>query len=683
MSRVSLRQRQVWVDEAKESLRQTKDDAWRCMEAVDGKILTDEDVKAMIGSGIDPILINRIFPVIGLLSGMQSINRPDTMAKGRTSKDGQNAENITEGIKYVMQQNSGDYLFSAEFQNQIKGGLGYLSVEDNLDPRQEGIKIKQTQWNNFWYDPFAPDPWLNPDTCRYCFNNPWMDLDELTAKFPAKKGEIEDQFNSFRATIKENTSVFFEDQGDKIEERKVDAKFWINVDRKRVRPVEMWYTQFEKTVFATFPDGAYAEITDGMDWEKQKDILNRSQSIIPTTVRKMYVSIFFGEIEITNERSKLPHDQFKYVPFVGYLDRYGFPYGVPMHLIGLNVEVIKRRSMALALLKSRRVMVEEDAAPNDDPKGLENIYDETQKMDGFIVLAKNALSNNKIKIEEMGLLLQGQEVMTQACENEIKEISGVNDESQGWQSNAQSGKALELKIKRSATTTAQMFDNASRSQKIKGELITSMIQGRWTGEKILRVTDNLTGAEKFVELNKKVEVAPGVIEVRNDITQGRYDLIISEAEQTDAVRERNMSLIIEWMDKAPDDIKPILMAIAMEISDLHNKDVILAKLRPIMGIAPGEEDMSPEQMKEQQRQAQEAAQQEQQQAKAVQDEVLMVALETKKAELEKLLAEIKSVQAETALREEEVKIKRETADADNFVKGAKIGKELRGDDEQE
>jgi len=80
---ISLRTRRRWVDEAKEALRQTKEDTWRCHEAVDGKILTDKDYKAMVDSGIDPIDINRIFPVIGLLSGMQSINRRDIIAKGR------------------------------------------------------------------------------------------------------------------------------------------------------------------------------------------------------------------------------------------------------------------------------------------------------------------------------------------------------------------------------------------------------------------------------------------------------------------------------------------------------------------------------------------------------------------------------------------------------------------------
>lgn len=674
MSKITLKVRRHWVDEAKEGLRQPKEDAWRCHEAVDGKILTDKDTETMVNSGIDPVDTNRIFPVIGLLAGMQSINRRDIVAKGRTSKDAKTQEIMTESIKYVMDQNNGDYLISQEFQNQLKGGIGYLSVEDNTDPRQESIKLKQMPWTSMGYDPFAPDPWLNPETCRYCYYNPWMDLDDLTARFPGKKKEIEEQFSSFAGANADSTMYATNtDEGDTVEDERLQTGTWVNVERKRVRPVEMWYTQFEKALFALFPDGSFVEITDAMPWEKKRHILDIAQQIVPATVRRMWVSIFFGDVEITNERSRLPHDQFKFIPFVGYLDRFGFSYGVPMQLIGLNIEVIKRRSMALALLKSRRIIIEEDAVPRSDPNGMKALFEESQKADAFMVLAKSAIAQGKIKIEEQAHLLQGQELMAQASENEIKEISGANAESQGWETNALSGKALDKKIQQSATTTAQMFDNCSRSLKMGGELITSMIQGRWTGEKILRITDSMTGAERFVELNKPVDLGGGVIEVQNNITQGRYDMIVSEAQQTDTVRERNLSMLIEWMEKAPEDVKPVLMNIAMEISDLPNKDMIMAKIRPLLGIQPGEEDLSPEEIKERQAEQAEAEVQKQQEAQELQQRAVQLDLDEKEARVEKLIAEAMKIM-------EELKIKKETADADNYVKGFKVGKEMRGQD---
>ena len=678
---ISLRTRRRWVDEAKEALRQTKEDTWRCHEAVDGKILTDKDYKTMVDSGIDPIDINRISPVIGLLSGMQSTNRRDIIAKGRTSKDSQQQSTITEAIKYVFQQNMADYKISAEFQQQLKGGFGYLSVDDNPDPRQESIRINPEPWQNFWYDPFAPDPWLNPETCRYCFKNPWMDLDEFASIFPSREGEIRSQFADFVAmTSDDQINNYFDDEGTKVEERRTDTKFWVNEERRRVRPVEMWYTQFEKVLFAIFPDGSYAELDDKMDWQGQQDLITRAQKIIPANVRRMWVSIFFGEVEVMNERSKLPHDQYKFVPFVGYLDRYGFPYGVPMQLIGLNIEVIKRRSMALALLKSRLVIMEEDAPADDSPRGIDDIHAESQKLDGLIVLKKGAILAGKIKIEERAQLLQGQELMAQACENEIKEISGVNDESQGWNNGDQSGKALQVKIQRSATTTAQMFDNLSRSEKMVGELTVSMIQGRWTGEKVLRVTDSMTGAERFVELNKKYQREDGVLEIKNNITQGRYDLIVSEAQQTDTVRERNLTLLNSWMEQAPDDIKPLLFAIAMEISDLHNKDQIVEKMRASTGRMPGEEDMSPEEVKAVQDRQLEEAKARQEVEQKIKDEAVMLDLKEKQAKIEKLMADAQKIMAEIELKRQEMEIKKESADADNYTKGFKIGKEMRGGD---
>ena len=183
----------------------------------------------------------------------------------------------------------------------------------------------------------------------------------------------------------------------------------------------------------------------------------------------------------------------------------------------------------------------------------------------------------------------------------------------------------------------------------------------------------MTGAERFVELNKPHDIGGGVIEIRNNITQGRYDLIISEAQQTDTVRARNLTLLREWMSEATEEIKPILMSIAMEISDLPNKETIMAKVRPLLGMQPGEEDLTPEEIKEKQEQQAEAEAQKQQEAAKLQQEAVLLSLKEQEAKVKKLMAEAEKIM-------QELQIKRETADADNYVKGFNVGKEMRGQD---
>jgi hypothetical protein len=58
-----------------------------------------------------------------------------------------------------------------------------------------------------------------------------------------------------------------------------------------------------------------------------------------------------------------------------------------------------------------------------------------------------------------------------------------------------------------------------------------------------------------------------------------------------------MNLLIEWAKKSPPEMIPYIMHMAMELSQLPNKELLLSKLEPLIGIQPGEEDMSDEDRK--------------------------------------------------------------------------------------
>ena len=79
-------------------------------------------------------------------------------------------------------------------------------------------------------------------------------------------------------------------------------------------------------------------------------------------------------------------------------------------------------------------------------------------------------------------------------------------------------------------------------------------------------------AERFVTVNQKVLGESGdVVEIHNDITQGMYDVIVSDAPATDSVREQNMNLLIEWCKQSPPEVIPYLMGMAMEMSNLPKR----------------------------------------------------------------------------------------------------------------
>ena len=324
----------------------------------------------------------------------------------------------------------------------------------------------------------------------------------------------------------------------------------------------------------------------------------------------------------------------------------------------------------MALLTKRRTMVEKGVA--DDKEGLQDIYEEANKPDGFVVVKDGKLS--AIQIDEHQQLAESQVSILRQSEIEIQQISGANDEQMGYPSRAESGRAIEKRQRQGATVTASLFNNLRRSTKILGEQIISLVQGTWTGEKILRITDRLTGAEKFVAINEQDE--SGMI--KHNITQGKYDLIVSDAPQTDTVRERNLDLIIEWVKKSPPEVIPHLMQLAFEMSNLPNKEQLLTRLRPILGINPGDEDLSAEEIK--QKAIQELEAQKQVQAAMAEVEQRRIALE-----LDRLDAENQKTRAETAKIIKLADIEKEKLQADKAkleLDGFKAGYEMQAKADQ-
>ena len=655
-----------WIYEAQTASIQWRAESWVDCAMHDGEMWSTKGLEDAAEISIDPITVNRIFPTVQLLKGSQMTSQLDIIAKGRSGVDTDLGNVVTEGIKYVTDQNGGDFIVSQAFSNSIVPGIDYIGVGVNHDPRKEPIQLKARDWKTVWVDPFG-DPWLNPDITRYMFFARWMDLETLKAAFPKHFREIEEQFNEFAGDTGGDTTSFYMDEATEIEmdRRSMSSAAWIKTDRQRCRPVEIWFPVWEPGIFALFADGNVIEIVDCMSPQEQMMVIEQSQRIVKAVVQKMWWSVLFGNVELARCRSQLGHDRFPLVPFIGYLDRFNLPYGVPRQIRGQNIEVNKRRSMALAMLYKRRVMAENDVV--DTPAQLDELYVEANKLDGFMRVKPGAMG--RIKAEDHLAKLGAQLEMMNMSEREISEISGANNEMMGYGSNARSGTAINARQAQGSTITAPLFSNLRRSLKMLGELVVAEMQEFWVQEKVIRITDSFTGVDRFVALNKQDEGG----KIQNNITTGIYDIVVTLAPNSDTTREQHMNLITEWMKKAPPEVLPYLFLLSLELSGVPNKDKLIARMQPVMGIEPGTEDMSASELRQHAlEKAEGAAQEAAKQARLVEQE-FRLKLKNDAAETEETIADAKQkhADAQKKLMEAE-KLKAEIASL-QFESGFNLG----------
>lgn len=667
-----------FVREAQEVASVWRPESWTAEEFRDGLQYTQTDYDKLFNAGIDPMTINRVFPTVNLLVGLQIVNKYNTGAKGRTQDDTEVGQLMAEGIQFINDQSGTEFLVTKAYKDQIVPGIGWLMCCHNEDPREEKIRVAYRDWKEMWWDPFT-DPWVEPRKCRYVFQQPWMDIEDLMATFPDKRQELEAYSHQTTGDRRNSAVNIWYDEAQQVEDLKL-AYGGRSRQRRRVRPVEMWYPIYKTSLWAKFRDGTAKEIPDKADPMDAFAMIKEAREVVKATVRRMWTTTFLDNIVLNDGPTPFNHDMYPHVPFVGYVDRFGFPFGVPHQMKGQQVEVNKRRSMALALLQKRRVVAEADVVP-DSPtaaKDLEHLYEEANKLDGFMVVAPGKGGGFKI-IEGIDKgQLQAQVMMLQESERELKEISGANDEAAGYKGQALSGVAQEKRQQQSAVILAPLVENLRRSMRMLGQLQIAEIQGQWTGEKVLRVTDRMTGAEKYVALNERVyDERTGTYEIKNNVTQGKFDILITEAPPTDTVREQNMNLLIEWAKKSPPEMIPHIMLMAMDLSNLPNKDMLLDKLKEIVGVNPMEENMSEDERKQRVIQTLQQHQQQTQEEAQFQQQLKGLALEKAKLENELLQAQIQSVQNGDEVDIMKVKVADDKVKIDGFKVGADVADKAR------
>ena len=662
-----------FVREAQEISQIWRQESWAAEEFRDGQQYSQEDYDKLFNAGIDPLVINRIFPTINLLLGLQVVNKYNVAIKGRTQNDAEVGQLMTEGVQFIDDQWGTEFLVTQAYKDQIVPGIGWMGVLHSEDPREERIRTAYRDWKEMWWDPFS-DPWIDRRKCRYVFHQPWMDLSVLQSMYPSKRQELEEYSAQASSDRRNSVTNIWYDEAQQVEDYKIMYGGRGN-RRRRVRPVEMWYPIYQDSLWAIYEDKTARPVLDSMPLMDQYEMIRAAKEVKKATVLRMWTTTFLDNIVLADRLTPYNHDHFPFVPFVGYVDRYGFPFGVPHQMRGQQVEINKRRSMALALLQKRRVIAESDVVPKgpDSAKALQQLYEEANKLDGYMIVEPGKSGAfNIIEGTDKGSL-QAQIMMSHESERELKEISGANDEQAGYKGQAMSGIAIAKRQEQSSIVLAPLTENLRRSRKMLGTLEVAEIQGEWTTERVLRITDRMTGAEKFQKLNEKVwDQNTGAYVIKNNVTMGIFDTIVAEAPPTDAVREQNMNLLVEWAKKSPPEMIPHIMLMAMDLSNLPNKDILLNKLKELVGVSPEEETMSEDERKARVVQALEMHQQQAQAEAQFQEQLKSLALAKAGLENELLKAQIET----TRMGGETNIMKAKAADDKIKIDGFKVGAEV-------
>lgn len=553
---------------------------------------TQDDAAIVEARGQKAFVFNVIAQSINWVIGSQKRARVDAKILPRRKDGSKQAEKKSQLLKYLSDANRSHFSESDAFAESAKAGLSWLESGVQDETEGEPIYDRFESWRNIIIDSVAREKDLSDS--RYMFRQRWVDLDTAISMFPSRAEHLR-----LSAQKAYEYGVSLDDTGDEhmdVLEVNQAREGFSTIDspsyqRDRVRLIECWYRAPIKESIVAGGD-FNGEIFDPSSPGHVDQVDAQIATIKQRPIMRMHVMVCTPTAVLWMSKSPYRHNRFPFTPMWCYRKAdSGEPYGFVRNMIDAQDDINKRRSKALAILSSNKVIMDEGAV--DD---LDEFAEEVSRPDAVIVKKKGY---ELVLNAERGLEMSHIELMGQSIQM-IQTLSGVTDEAMGRTTNASSGKAIIARQDQASVSTSLIFDNLRFARQVHGEKMLSLIEQFMTEEKQFRIT-NSRGQPDYVTVNDGMP--------ENDVVRSKADFIISEdawsATMRQAQTEQMMALVSELAPVNP-QIVTVLLDLLVEMMDVPSRDEIVKRIRQVTKMEDPDADPNEPDPERDARKAQEA-----------------------------------------------------------------------------
>ncbi len=635
-ARRELRQLLEWYYYEKERQSLNRLDMAMDCDFYDNLQWDPEDAAVLRERGQMPLVYNEVAPMVDWLIGTERRTRVDWRVLPRAEDDVELADTKTKVLKYVSDLNRVQFLRSRAFADAVKAGVGWMDDGVRDDPTADILYSKYEDWRCVLWDSNAYEHDLSD--ARYLFRWRWVDEDVALLMFP-------DRADAIRQAVEEGTHLTTDGWEEEtwytahdLHSVKTGMLYAAGVGqladarRRRVKLIEAQYRKPARVKIVE--DGPLRGAIFNPADRALADTVGRSGSmIVDKLMMRVHIAVFTETRLLGLGPSPYRHNRFSLTPIWCYRrSRDRLPYGAIRRVRDIQQDINKRASKALFMLNSNQILAEEGATED-----WESLRDEADRPDGVVVYR----AGRKLEIRRDTDAATGQIQMMELAMRGIQRSGGVADENMGRQTNAVSGKAIEARQLQGSVVTTEPFDNLRLATQVQGEKQLSLVEQWYTQEKVIRLT-GAKGALEWTRINQPELQPDGSVRWINDVTASMADFVVSEQDYAGTLRQVMFENLNNLAARLPPEVSLRVLTIAMEFSDLPNKDEIAEQIRKITGDRDTSKPMTPEE---------EAAAQEQ---AAAQTEAMQLQREAARAALAEQQAKVREINARAAKLEAEV-----------------------------
>ena len=588
----------TWWREAQDAHFRSRAERLRDHEFYDGRHWTDEEIMELAERGQSAPIFPILKQAVDWITGTERRTRVDWNVLPREEGDVTAASLKKELLKFISDVNKTGWHRSTAFKDAVISGLGWLE-DCVVNARNEEPQVSRYQdWKAMWWDPHSRD--IQFKDARYLIRKKYLDIDYACAMFP-------DRSECLSAASSSNLDPALElvDDDAMLSSLYVGSRsilagsvaLILGTARRRVPVFEMWFRQpvaFKRLESACGDD---SDPLHGLDFDASNPehtaaVDSPLYSLTEGVTDKMKVAFFCENGLLKLGDSPYKHGEFPFTPIWAFRDHLsGMPYGVVRQAIDAQCDYNKRRSKSLFLLSINRVLYEDGTVDEADE---DRVLAEAGRADGQVRLKKNALHENRFRIDPQADMVAGHVRLMEEDKTNIHETTGVTRENVGQESGAVSGRAILAKQQQGAVTTAELFDNYRLSIQISGEKQLANLEQFMALPKQFRVLGP-EGKARWEKVNTpEWDDESQSVKFNNDITRHNADFMVDQQDYRETVRMALSESLFELIARMPPEAAMSLLDIAIDLTDLPNKAALATRIRQLSGqAAPGTED-SPE-----------------------------------------------------------------------------------------
>lgn len=590
-----------------------------------GKQWPNDAIQELKERKIKPLTINRIFPIVQLLTGLESQNRPDYKAFPEGEEDTLKAEVVTRLLKNVMKVSEADYKISEMFEDGTV--CGESALEPYLDHTESLIngefRVKKGSYFQIIPDPESTEYDYSDAEfiCKIIFD---LTKEKLLVLYPDSETEIENlQSGKISLEVAEyggahiqrkdytgnSSATSFEEKKDvfdllEYKYKKYVKKYFVG-DFKLNKIVEMQSKQDAE---------AFVEQATALDQDPNRP----SAKVIPRLVPEIWNYAITGGLQKPlyhgPEWSYPRWKGYPIIPFAAYTtntrvnedDRHLLKKGVTRNLIDLNFEENKTRTQELHILNTTANsgwQGEEDAFVDE-----EETWKKFGSKPGIILKHKQGFAP-PIKIIPNQLPVAHDKLAQRRAED-LKEASGINTDLLAVEDGGQSsGRAIALRQKQGMVMVQRLFDNLRRSRKILAKFILSQLPEIFDVETAMRVVGDAFLQQNFSKPVQGLDPMSGQVvvvpqfdqaaamqffnEVLTDPDLPRYDVAVGENIGAETVQYANW-LLLQDMVQAGVPVPPSVLVEKSGLDESTRKQIQKAVEAQAALPPPGSEKKQPQ-----------------------------------------------------------------------------------------